>query len=88
MNRSTGKPARKVALAVAITCTVLSVPWTLLFFLQPWRSCLEDDSSAGCVPFTRDLILMFFGVIVFILGAATITILSTRKRASALEQHN
>jgi hypothetical protein len=39
-----------------------------VFFLQPWRSCPEDDSPTGCVALPIDTTFMVLGLIVAVAG--------------------
>lgn len=66
------KRARTVAQSAAYFMIVVSALWSIVFALQPWRVCMEDDSAMGCPALPRDTILMTIGVVVFIVacGAA------------------
>jgi hypothetical protein len=58
-------PSLLAGAALALVGTAV----TVLFSLQPWRSCAEDDTAAGCAMLAGDAAVMAAAVGVTLLGA-------------------
>lgn len=63
-------------LRCGIVLAALGVVGAIVLTFQPWRSCLDDDTAAGCPMLTRDaafftaaMLSIATGVIVMIIGA-------------------
>ncbi len=46
----------------------------MVFALQPWRVCPEDDAPAGCVALPHDTAVMMIGIGLFLFGILTLVI--------------
>lgn len=58
---------------------VLGVVMTVVFALQPWRSCPEDDVAAGCVALPQDTAGMMLGLVV-VGGGLVLLFVGARRR--------
>lgn len=47
---------------------LVGVVMAVVFGLQPWRECPEDDVAAGCVALPQDTAGMMLGVVVLGVG--------------------
>lgn len=53
-----------------VLAAVLGLMGCILLFLQPWKTCGEDDSSAGCPATMLEANLLVVSFITLLLGAA------------------
>lgn len=64
-------PARSSAVTytvVGASVALVGAGMTVVFFLQPWRTCPEDDVAAGCVALPQDTAGMVIGFFLLIGG--------------------
>jgi hypothetical protein len=53
------------------TLAVIGAAVSFLYFLQPWRTCPDDDAPAGCPMLPDDAVTLTVAVIVAVLATAT-----------------
>lgn len=53
-----------------LLATVLGAAGCVLLFMQPWKSCPEDDSSAGCPATMVETNLLVASFAILLLGLA------------------
>ncbi|WP_285107856.1 hypothetical protein [Promicromonospora sp. MEB111] len=49
---------------------VLGVLVSFTYFLQPWRTCPDDDAAAGCPMLATDATVLTVAMVVTVLAAA------------------
>ncbi len=59
---------------------LVGVVMAVVFALQPWRSCPEDDVAAGCVALPQDTAGMLLGLVVLGTGLALLFVGARRRR--------
>jgi hypothetical protein len=59
---------RKIAILVTTGITVVAGIITVIYFLQPWRSCSYEDTSAGCAMLPGDAVVMAISMWSTLLG--------------------
>lgn len=47
---------------------------TFVYLLQPWRSCPEDDTPAGCVMFPLDAAIMLIAMLATLAGVVLVAV--------------
>lgn len=67
------------AMAITVGGMGASAAWVLLFIMQPWRSCPDDDVPAGCPALPRDTALLMVGIVVFLVCFVAVIVVSTRE---------
>lgn len=65
--------ASKYMLSGALAALV-GVVIAVVFALQPWRECPEDDVAAGCVALPQDTAGLILGVVVLGVGLVLLVI--------------
>lgn len=65
---------------VGALATFVGVVTAVVFALQPWRSCPEDDVAAGCVALPQDTAGLLVGVAVFLVGLVLLAVGAARRR--------
>lgn len=73
--------ASKYALGGALAVLVGAV-MAVVFALQPWRECPEDDVAAGCAALPQDTAGMIVGLVI-LLGGLVLLFVSARRRRQA-----
>ncbi|RIJ50967.1 hypothetical protein DZG00_10670 [Clavibacter lycopersici] len=63
---------RDPSLILGAALAVVGTAITVLFFLQPWRSCPEDDTAAGCGMLAGDAAVMAAAVVMTLLGVTLV----------------
>ena len=53
---------------VALAAIFLGAALALLGFLQPWVSCPEGDTAAGCPTHPREIAIMVTGIVISLAG--------------------
>ncbi len=53
---------------LGLLLTLVGAVGSVVVFLQPWRSCAEDDSSAGCPVATTDQALLGLALCILVVG--------------------
>lgn len=53
---------------------------TVVFALQPWRTCPEDDVAAGCAALPQDLVGMMLGLVLLGGGLVLLLVGAQRRR--------
>ncbi|MDF2563557.1 MAG: hypothetical protein K0R99_5003 [Microbacterium sp.] len=77
-SHQTNRISRSVAVG---TVTILvGIVLAIVFALQPWRTCPEDDVPAGCAALPQDVLGMMLGVFIILGGAAVLLVGSLRRR--------
>ena len=61
---------RVVAASAVITLIAMVV--VVVYFLQPWRSCDYEDSSAGCAMLPEDATVMSVAMLTTLVSAAVL----------------
>lgn len=59
---------------------VVGVVMAVVFALQPWRSCPEDDVAAGCAALPQDVTGMILGLILLGGGLVLLRVGARRHR--------
>lgn len=59
-------------LITGVSASIIGVVSVVVVFLQPWRSCEEDDSPAGCPVTELDANLMVVAMLVLAAGLAIV----------------
>ncbi|MFB0835983.1 hypothetical protein ACX8Z9_15725 [Arthrobacter halodurans] len=52
----------------------------VVLFLQPWRSCVEDDAPAGCPATALDTNLLWLAMLLCVAGLALVFFAALRRR--------
>lgn len=52
----------------------------VVFALQPWRECSEDDVAAGCVALPQDTAGMIVGLVILVGGLVLLFVGARRRR--------
>lgn len=55
----------------------------VLYFFQPWRSCDDEDTSAGCSMLPHDAATMGVAAMVFVVGTVVLAAGLLMRRAPA-----
>jgi len=71
--------ASKYALGGA-KAAVAGVVMAVVFALQPWRECPEDDVAAGCVALPQDMAGMMLGLVILGVGLVLLFVGARRRR--------
>lgn len=69
--------------AVGAVTVLVGMVLAIVFALQPWRTCPEDDVPAGCAAIPQDVLGMMLGVFIILGGAAVLVFGSLRRREDA-----
>ncbi len=65
MKNTMPRSAWVLATSSSVIGTVLNFSWIMLFIMQPWRSCLDDDVPAGCSALPRDVALLVVRMVAY-----------------------
>ena len=65
----------------AVTAAVGAIV-TVVYFFQPWRSCDDEDTSAGCAMLPADANVMLIAILVT-LSAASVLVISLLAKEKA-----
>ena len=63
-----------------VSTVLVGVVMAVVFALQPWRSCPEDDVAAGCVALPQDTAGMLLGLVVLGVGLVLLFVGARRRR--------
>jgi hypothetical protein len=75
---------RKIAILVSTGITVVGGIITVIYFLQPWRSCSYEDTSAGCAMLPGDAVVMAISMWSTLIGVVLLgSVLLIRPREPA-----
>jgi len=73
--------ASTVMLAGGTTLAVVGAVVSFIYFLQPWRTCPDDDAPAGCPMLPLDASIMTAAMVVTLFATAVaITGAASKKR--------
>lgn len=64
MQNGAGRWLRTAGIVLIIVAAVSAV----ILFIQPWRSCDYEDTSAGCAVLPRDATLMIIALLIGAVG--------------------
>lgn len=69
--------------AASAVITLIAMVVVVVYFLQPWRSCDYEDSSAGCAMLPEDATVMSMAMLTTLVSAAVLisTLLIRRHRS-------
>lgn len=73
--------ASKFTLGGALAVLVGAV-MAVVFALQPWRECPEDDVAAGCVALPQDTAGIILGLVILV-GGLVLLFVGARRRQQA-----
>ncbi|WP_143738900.1 hypothetical protein [Microbacterium sp. Yaish 1] len=76
-SHQTNRISRNVA--VGAVTVLVGVVLAIVFALQPWRICPEDDVPAGCAALPQDVLGMMLGMCIILGGAAALVVGSLRR---------
>lgn len=62
------------------TAVIAGVVMAVVFALQPWRECPEDDVAAGCVALPQDTAGMMLGLVILGVGLVLLFVGARRRR--------
>lgn len=62
------------------TAVIAGVVMAVVFALQPWRECPEDDVAAGCVALPQDTAGMMLGLVILGGGLVLLFVGARRRR--------
>lgn len=68
--------------AIGASVALSGAATAVLFFFQPWRSCLYEDTSVGCAMLPHDAAVMVTALGIAIIGAAIFVVGQLRSRRS------
>jgi hypothetical protein len=60
--------ARRWTTSAGALITVMSAAVVVLSFFQPWRSCEDEDTSAGCAMLAQDAAVMGIAAVATLAG--------------------
>lgn len=59
---------------------VVGVAMVIVFALQPWRSCPEDDVAAGCRALPQDVAGIMLGLVLLGVGLVLLWVGASKRR--------
>lgn len=62
------------------TAVIAGVVMAVVFALQPWRECPEDDVAAGCVALPQDAAGLMLGLVILGVGLVLLFVGAQRRR--------
>lgn len=67
----------------AVATAGVAAAVTFVFFLQPWRTCPDDDAPAGCPPLPQDTAVVMVAGTVMLVALFVAVVAAAARRDSA-----
>lgn len=80
MSRSQARIRASMYTLGGATAVIAGVVMAVVFALQPWRECPEDDVAAGCVALPQDTAGMMLGLVNLGVGLVLLFVGARRRR--------
>lgn len=77
---------KTLTIVIGAVLAIFAALVTVVYFLQPWRSCPYDDSPAACVIFPTDVVVVAIAMLALMAGLVILGVGLLAKEVDAVRE--